>query len=46
MQDIRNTLEEGLEFYREQERLISARIALLPKGRIKAKRIGGNVYKR
>ena len=44
MQDIRNTLEEGLEFYREQERLVSARLALLPKGRIKAKRIGRNVY--
>jgi hypothetical protein len=44
MQDIRNTLEEGLEFYREQERLISARLAILPKGRIKAKRIGRNVY--
>jgi len=44
MQDIRNTLEEGLEFYREQERLISARLALLPKGQIKAKRIGRNLY--
>jgi hypothetical protein len=44
MQDIRNTLDEGLDFYREQERLVSARLAVLPKGRIKSKRLGGNVY--
>jgi len=44
MQDIRNTLDEGLAFYREQERLISARLAVLPKGRVKSKRIGENVY--
>ena len=44
MRDIRNTLEEGLGFYREQERLVSARLAVLPKGRIKSKRIGQSVY--
>lgn len=44
MQDIRNTLEEGAAFYREQEKLVAARLATLPKGRIKSKKIGGNVY--
>lgn len=44
MQDIDNTLKEGVEFYREQERLISARLAVLPKGRIKTKKIRGKTY--
>ncbi|MHB8094849.1 MAG: GSU2403 family nucleotidyltransferase fold protein, partial [Candidatus Aminicenantales bacterium] len=44
MPDIRNTLNENLEFIRDQERLISARLALLPKGRIKAKKIGRETY--
>jgi hypothetical protein len=44
VQDIRNTLNENLDFYREQERLISVRLALLPKGRIKAKKIGRGTY--
>jgi hypothetical protein len=33
-----------LEFYREQERLVSARLTVLPKGQIKSKKIGRNVY--
>jgi hypothetical protein len=44
MQDVRDTLKEGLEFYRDQERLISARLAVLPKGRVKLKVIGGKTY--
>lgn len=44
MQDLRNTLGENLDFYREQERLISARLAVLPKGRIKAQTKGRDVY--
>jgi hypothetical protein len=44
MQDLRNTLEESLIFYREQENQISARLALLPKGRIKSKKIGKTTY--
>jgi len=44
MQDLRNTLEESLSFYREQEKQISARLALLPKGRIKSKIIGKKNY--
>jgi hypothetical protein len=44
MQDLRNTLAESLVFYREQEGQISARLALLPKGRIKIKKIGPDSY--
>jgi hypothetical protein len=44
MQDLRNTLTETLAFYREQEKQLSARIALLPKGRIRSKTIGRDVY--
>lgn len=44
MQDIRNTLDEGLAFYREQERLVAARLAVLPKGKIKSKMLGGKRY--
>jgi len=40
MQDLKDTLKENEEFLREEEREISARLALLPKGRIRLKKIG------
>ena len=44
MRDLENTLEENEEFLRGQERMIAARLALLPKGRIKSKAKGSEVY--
>jgi len=44
MEDIKNTLSESAAFYQEQERKIVARLAMLPKGRIRSKTIGGEVY--
>ena len=44
MEDLKNTLSENAEFYREQERKITARLALLPRGRIRSKRISGIDY--
>jgi hypothetical protein len=44
MEDLKDTLDENAAFYREQERKITARLALLPKGRIRSKTIGGAAY--
>jgi hypothetical protein len=44
MEDLKDTLRENAGFYREQEKKIAARLALLPKGRIRSKKIGGEVY--
>ena len=44
MEDLRETLNENAAFYRDQERKITARMALLPKGRIRSKTIGGSAY--
>jgi hypothetical protein len=44
MEDLKDTLNENATFYREQERKITARLALLPKGRIRSKTIGGAAY--
>jgi hypothetical protein len=44
MQDLKDTLKENEEFLREEEREISARLALLPKGRIRLKKIGEEAY--
>ncbi len=44
MRDLDQTQRETRKFYQEQERLLSARIALLPKGRIRARTIGGEAY--
>ncbi len=44
MDDLKNTLSENVAFYREQERKITARLALLPKGRIRSRTIGGVNY--
>ena len=44
MEDLKNMLKETLEFYREKERTITAALASLPKGRIRKKRINGEIY--
>ena len=44
MEDLKNALNENTAFYRDQERRIIARLALLPKGRIRSRKIGGDVY--
>jgi hypothetical protein len=44
MQDLKDTLKENDKFLREEEREISARLALLPKGRIRLKKIGKETY--
>lgn len=44
MQDLADTLRENVEFLREQEKTIAARLALLPKGSIRLKKIGAEVY--
>ncbi len=44
MQDLKDTQKENREFLREEERRIAARLALLPKGRIRLKKIGGEAY--
>ena len=44
MRDLKDTLKENEEFLREEEREISARLALLPKGRIRLKKIGEEAY--
>lgn len=41
MKDLENTLSETFDFYATQETLIIAKLALLPKGSIKAKVISG-----
>jgi len=44
MEDLKNALSENAAFYRDQERRITARLALLPKGRIRSRTIGGPAY--
>jgi hypothetical protein len=44
VRDLENTISENEEFLRGQERMIAARLALLPKGRIKSKAKGFEVY--
>jgi hypothetical protein len=44
MEDLQNALSENAAFYRDQERRITARLALLPKGRVRPKTIGGVIY--
>jgi hypothetical protein len=44
VQDLKDTLRENIEFLRDQEKTIAARLALLPKGKIRKKKIGGEVY--
>ncbi len=44
MEDLRNVLNENAAFYKDQERKISARLALLPKGTVRIKVIGEEHY--
>ena len=44
MEDLKNVLEDNAAFYQDQERKISARLAMLPKGRIRSKMIGEESY--
>jgi len=44
MKDLKNMLEETVEFYREQERSIISALGSLPKGRIKKKKKGKRIY--
>ncbi len=44
MEDLKNTLSENASFYKEMERKTLARLAMLPKGHIRSKTIGGEIY--
>ncbi len=44
MEDLKNTLDENTAFYRDEERRIMARLALLPKGHIRSRTISGEAY--
>ncbi|NTV80732.1 MAG: hypothetical protein HGA24_04830, partial [Candidatus Aminicenantes bacterium] len=44
MNDIKDTLRESRAFFRGQERSLAARLAVLPRGRIRADRKGGETY--
>lgn len=44
MSDLRNVLSESASYYLEERAKVVARLALLPKGTIKLKKIGGNSY--
>ena len=44
MDDLRETLRENLIYLRDQEHKIQARLTVLPRGRIREKRIGSGVY--
>jgi len=44
MDDVKNTLQESRAFYRGQERSLAARLAVLPKGRVRADRKGEVTY--
>ncbi len=44
MQDIKDTLNESRQFLKEQARSLAGRLAVLPKGRVKAAKKGRDVY--
>jgi len=44
MEDLKDTLSESADYFRTQEKMIGARLALLPKGRIRLKKIGAEAY--
>lgn len=44
MEDLRDSLRENAAFYRRQVELIAARLAMLPKGAIKPKKIGRETF--
>jgi hypothetical protein len=44
MSDLQNVLSESASYYLEEKARVAARLALLPKGTIKQKKIGGRLY--
>ena len=44
MEDLKNMLKESIEFYLAQQRSIAAQITSLPKGNIRQKKIGREIY--
>ena len=44
MEDLRDSLKENAAFYRRQMELIAARLAILPKGTLKPKKIGAETF--
>jgi hypothetical protein len=44
MEDLKDSLQENATFYRRQVKLIAARLAILPKGTIKPKKIGRKIF--
>jgi hypothetical protein len=46
MEDLRDSLKENAAFYRRQVELITARLAILPKGAIRPKKIGRETFYR
>lgn len=44
MDDVKDTLRESRAFFREQERSLAARLAVLPRGRVRADRKGWETY--
>jgi hypothetical protein len=44
MEDLRDSLKENAAFYRRQVELITARLAILPKGAIRPKKIGRETF--
>jgi hypothetical protein len=44
MRDLKDIQKENVEFLREEESRIAARLALLPKGRIRLKKVGDEAY--
>lgn len=44
MEDLRDSLKENAAFYRRQMELIAARLAILPRGTVKPKKIGAETF--
>jgi hypothetical protein len=44
MKDLKDTQRENVEFLRDEEKTIAARLAMLPKGHIRLKKIGAEAY--
>jgi len=44
MEDIKNILQENLAYYLEQKKIIVSRLSVLPRGKVKEKKINGDTY--
>jgi hypothetical protein len=44
MEDLRDTLNESSAFYLKQEQMVAARLAILPRGSVKSKKIGRETF--